>query len=139
MPFVADKGNQLFIKGSWVKGGRDHCIPIHTPEQRQWLNEAKHLVKHKNRSLIPKDTSYKTYRSRFNKTCQRADINHCHGHWYAQQRYYELTGWQCHAKNGPSRGQLTKEQRVVDQQARLQVSYELGHSRINITSVYLGS
>lgn len=139
MPFVADVGEQLFIKGAWSKGGRDRYIPIRTPAQRHCLDEVKRLVKYKNRSLIPKDTSYKTYRSRFNKTCQRAGINHCHGHrhHYAQQRYYELTGWQCPAKNGPLKAPLTNQQRLLDKQARLQVSHELGHSRIIVTKIYL--
>lgn len=140
-PFIADQGKQLFIQGSWSKGGRDRYIPICSQAQRQWIDETKQLVKYQNRSLIPKDTTYKTYRSRFNKACQRAGINHCHGHrhQYAQQRYHKLTGWPCPAKNGLVKHQLTQAQQLVDRQARVQVSHELGHSRANITNVYCGS
>jgi hypothetical protein len=33
---------------------------------------------------------------------------------------------------------LTNEQRAIDERSRLNVSEELGHGRIEITSVYLG-
>ncbi len=137
-PFVAGLGEQLFIKGSWSKGGRDRYIPICTQAQRQWLKGAKQWVRFKHRSLISKDTSYKTYRSRFNKACQRAGIYHCHGHrhQYAQQRYYELTGWPCPVKHGPKKTELTKDQLALDQAVRLQISRELGHSRVAITKIY---
>jgi len=47
-------------------------IPILTLEQKEWLEKAKQLAQHKSHSLIPTDTLYKTYRSRFDKVCKRA-------------------------------------------------------------------
>ena len=57
---------------------------------------------------------------------------------YAQQRYLELTGWRSPIAGGPTSKQLTPEQKQLDRQARLQVSNELGHSREQITVIYLG-
>ncbi len=138
-PFVADQETKLYIKGSWAKGGRDRYIPILTIEQRTWLDEAKALVKNKQASLIPIDVSYKTYRERFNKACQRAGINHCHGHrhLYAQERFQELTGYACPAKGGPKKSDLSSEQLERDKQARLEVSQILGHGRYFVSNVYL--
>ena len=139
-PFVADKGDRLFLKGSWTKGGWERFVPILTAEQRKWVDEAKALVKYKDNSLIPQDKSYKTYRNTINKYFQRKNICKTHGlrHLYAQQRYEELTGWKCPAKGGLSRKQLLSEQRELDKTVRLQISTELGHSRIQILSIYCG-
>ena len=127
------------IKKSWTKGGRERSIPILTEAQRIWLEEAKKLVQYKSHSLIPADTTYKTYRKRFEKSCERAGIDHRHGlrHAYAQRRYQEITGFPSISKGGPSKQQMTPQQRQLDRVARLQVSNELGHTRINISNVYL--
>lgn len=141
-PFIADQGDKLFIKGSWEKGRKDRYIPIITEEQRQWIKDCKSLVKFKSNSLIPSDTSFKTYYERFTKRCARNGINHRHGirHLYAQKRYQEIAGMPCRVKGGLLWKDMTWEQRILDKKARLQVSKELGHERIaGITSIYLGS
>jgi len=140
-PYLADAGDSLYIKKSWAKGGRERSIPILTEAQRTWLAEAKQLVQHKSHSLIPANTTYKTYRKRFEQACHRAGITHRHGlrHLYAQERYTALTGWMPPVKGGPARNQLSKEQIAKVRVARLQISGELGHTRIDIMSIYIGS
>ena len=140
-PFVADQGDQFFVKGSWAKGGRQRYIPIVSDEQRQWLKDCKILVRFKNQSLIPPDTSYKSYYERFRKACVRGGINRRHGlrHNYAQTRYEELSGMPCRVKGGLLWKEMTEEQQMLDVMARLQVSESIGHSRINITNSYLGT
>ena len=59
-------------------------------------------------------------------------------HAYAQSRYEALTGWKAPAAGGPGRDAMTPGQRLVDTEARQQISRELGHERIQITAVYLG-
>ena len=59
-------------------------------------------------------------------------------HAYAQERYEELTGWQCPAAGGPDRQSLTPEQRQLDGEARLTISQELGHEREQVTAAYPG-
>ena len=138
-PFIADAEQFLFVQKT--KGNRERMIPILTSEQRAWLEEAKQLAQHKSHSLIPADTSYKTYCSRFDKACTRAGINSRHGlrHYYAQRRYKELTGWESPVKGGPKATDMSLDQRRLDRAARLQVSLELGHSRRNIVGVYIGT
>jgi site-specific recombinase XerD len=135
-PCIADAGTFLYIQKS--KGNRERTIPILTNEQREWLDEAKQLAGHKSNALIPFGTSYKTYRSRFDKACKRAGIDNRHGlrHRYAQLRYKKLTGWESPVKGGLTLKQMTKEQKWVDRAARLQISAELGHSRRNILKNY---
>jgi len=70
-PHVADGETYLQIRGSWAKGGRDRIIPILIAEQREWLNTCRSFVKNKKVSLIPADMTYKTYRKRFEKGCER--------------------------------------------------------------------
>lgn len=57
-PHVPDKGDRLYLKTSWTKGGRERYIPIRTQEQREWLEEAKALMTYKNQGLIPIKSSH---------------------------------------------------------------------------------
>ena len=137
-PEWADRGDRLTLKDSWTKGGRAREIPIRTEQQRAVLEEARQLAG--KGGLIPADKSYKDQLERFKAQCQAGGIYHVHGlrHKYAQDRYRELTGWLCPAKGGPKSKQLTLEQKGLDRQARLILSEELGHGRLNIVSTYIG-
>jgi hypothetical protein len=139
VPSQADRGGRLVLQPSWNKGGREIVVPIRTSDQRQLLDEAKALAN--GRSLVA--PGYKTYAAHlkhFRSECERVGINGVHGHRhrYAQRRYHELTGWECPARGGPTSKQLSKSQRPLDREARMQVSSELGHGRGQVTSVYLG-
>jgi hypothetical protein len=53
-------------------------------------------------------------------------------------RYRELTGCAAPAAGGPRSKELTVTQKVIDQEARLTISRELGHERPQITGIYVG-
>ncbi len=137
-PSMADRGDMLHLKASWTKGGKERDIPIRTGVQRALLQEAKQLAGAG--SLIPAEMTYKDQLNRFKAQTARAGIDHVHGlrHRYAQTRYAELTGWKSPAAGGPTNMQLSAAQKVIDRQARLTISRELGHEREAITAVYLG-
>ena len=77
---------------------------------------------------------------RFEAQCQKVGIHHVHGlrHHYAQERYQELTGWACPANGGPKSEQLTPEQKLVDREARMTITQELGHGRLQVVAQYIG-
>ena len=102
------------------------------------LDKAKQLAG--NGSLIPKGMRYVEQLKRFETQCNKVGINHVHGlrHRYAQQRYRELTGWECPANGGPKSKQLTPEQKAIDREARMTISHEMGHGREQITAQYIG-
>ena len=137
-PTWADRGDVLKLKASWTKGGKERDIPIGTEAQRALLDEAKEFAGRG--SLIPAEMSYRDQLNRFKAQTAQAGIHRVHGlrHHYAQARYEELTGWKAPAAGGPTSKQLSPEQKVVDRQARLVISRELGHEREQITAVYLG-
>ncbi len=137
-PVWADCGSYLQLKRSWCKGGRERQIPIRTPAQRVVLDEAKRLAG--NNSMIPPHKSYREHLAKWQYETTKAGISRTHGlrHAYAQSRYEELTGWKSPAAGGPFRAALTEMQRETDFRARMQVTQELGHSRIDIVNVYLG-
>jgi site-specific recombinase XerC len=137
-PTWADQGNVLRLKDSWTKGGRYREVPIGSERQRAVLEEAKRLAG--GGSLIPATLSYRAQLNAFKAQCARAGINRVHGlrHRYAQERYVQKTGWQCPARGGPAKKQLTPEQCSIDQRARLEISLELGHGRAQVTAIYLG-
>jgi len=137
-PEWADRGNLLVLKAQWTKGGRAREIPIRTAEQRRVLDKAKQLAG--NGSLIPKGMRYVEQLKRFETQCAKVGIHKVHGlrHHYAQERYRELTGWECPANGGPKSKELTPVHKEIDHEARLTISHELGHGRESVTSVYLG-
>lgn len=137
-PAYADHGTTLVLKASWCKGGRARELQIRTEHQRQVLAQA-HALAGKG-SLIPADRSYVQQRRLYERQTVRAGLSKLHGlrHAYAQQRYEELTGFPAPAAGGPTARELTEAQKLLDQQARLTISRELGHEREQITAVYLG-
>ncbi|MDR1462026.1 MAG: integrase domain-containing protein [Azoarcus sp.] len=138
-PSYADRDSYIALKGSWTKGGRERTVPITTLEQRAVLDEAHRLAGPG--SLIPAHKTYIQQRNIYDGQCKAAGLSNMHGlrHRYAQMRYEALTGWKAPAAGGPSRCSLTKGQRTQDAQARQSISRELGHERIAVTSVYLGT
>lgn len=132
------EATSIKLRPSWCKGGREREIPVRTAYQREVLARAAALAG--SGSMIPKEMSYKERLKQYENATNRAGMSKLHGlrHEYAQQRYKELTGWECPAKGGPVSRQLTPEQKEIDLRARLQISQELGHNRESITAVYLG-
>jgi hypothetical protein len=137
-PSYAVRGDHIALKSSWTKGGRARTIPITNDAQRRLLDEVRALAK--GGSLSPSHLKYIQQQHRYDRQTRKVGMRKLHGlrHGYAQRRYFELTGLVCPAAGGPKAKELTLEQRVLDQEARLTISRELGHSREAITAVYLG-
>ena len=134
----ADKGTHLAMKGSWCKNGRPRNIPIN--HQRVLVNKLKDI--YGKNSLVPQDKSYKQHLTTYKNTVPKAGLDgKAHGirHNYIQERYKAITGNDCPACGGKRQRDMPKEERAIDREARLQIAEETGHSREQITSVYLGS
>lgn len=127
----------LRIKPQWSKGGRYREIPITTDAQRDALMAALTLAG--DGSLIPSNRSYKAHIGHFERETAAIGLGQTHGlrHLYAQNRYKELTGFDCPAVGGLVK--LTAEQKQIDIDARKIISQELGHNRLSVTGIYLGS
>lgn len=127
----------LRIKPSWAKGGRARDIPIITDAQRDVLMSALTLAG--DGSLIPAERSYKEHLGHFERETSAIGLGQTHGlrHLYAQNRYKELVGIDCPAVGGII--DLTNEQKALDLSARQTISNELGHKRLSVTGIYLGS
>lgn len=127
----------LRIKPQWSKGGRYREIPITTDAQRDALMAALTLAG--DGSLIPSNRSYKEHIGHFERETAAIGLGQTHGlrHLYAQNRYKELTGMDCPAVGGLVK--LTAEQKQIDIDARKIISQELGHNRLSVTGIYLGS
>ena len=137
-PSYAMQGDHIKLKPSWTKGGRARTVPIRNGVQRQLLDEVKEFAK--GGALIPAQLNYVEHLHRYERQLRSAGMTKLHGlrHAYAQQRYLELTGWQAPVAGGPTSKHLTQEQRGPDYNARVIVSHELGHARVEIAVVYLG-
>lgn len=134
-----DNAKYIKLKDSWTKGGRPRTIPITSEKQRLELRKACVQAVKNGGSMIPQEKSYKAHKSNFERVTHALGVGQTHGlrHGYAQTRYLEIMGFACPAVDG-SRS-LTVDEKDKDKATRLQISEELGHSRINITSIYLGT
>lgn len=136
---LADRGDHLALKASWCKGGRARTIPVTHPRQRALLDEITREAK--GGRIIPDGMGYIQARKALEHAAWGAGIRNVHGHrhWYAQWRYRTLTGAPCPAAGGKTYDGMTKGERAADYHARLAISHELGHNRLEITNTYLGS
>ncbi len=137
-PSYAIQGDHIKLKSSWTKGGRARTVPIRSDKQRQLLVKVKSLAK--GGSLIPAQLNYVQQLHRYERQLRSAGMTKLHGlrHDYAQQRYFEITGWRAPVAGGPASDSLTIDQRALDHDARATISSELGHARTAISAVYLG-
>lgn len=137
-PVLADRGDRLALKASWTKGGRYREIPITHPKQRALLDEVRRVAG--DGSLIPTGKNYAQALKGYEHHLLRAGISNAHGlrHGYAQWRYKVLTGWACPAAGGPTVDRMTTAEAARDRSARLEISHELGHGRLDVTDTYLG-
>jgi len=143
-PHQADEGLGIRLQGSWTKGGISRLIPLTTQSQRDCLDRIKLLVC-KNESLIPKELTYRQQRERYDYLTHKNGFHKLHGlrHAYAQRRYEIITnemtkgyGWKPPIAGGPTSSQLNEYEKHIDYQARLMISQELGHSRVEIVKSY---
>lgn len=126
-----------------TKGGRgkgtDRWVPITTQEQLTLLTQAAQL-QGKAKNLIPTDKSYSQWR------------DHAYYHWrtankettiegfhdlraaYACERYQAITGFPAPVLTG-----TRQADKILDTQARVILSQELGHNRTDVIAAYIGS
>ncbi|MBF0638635.1 integrase domain-containing protein [Pseudomonas protegens] len=127
-----------------TKGGRSGAsaprwIAI-TDQVRDALDRASEASPKGSRNLLAPEESYKTFLHTVVRPAR--DILHEHGlkgfhelrAAYACERYEQLTGFSAPVNGG--RGH--REDRELDRHARLQISHELGHNRIDVVSAYIG-
>jgi integrase len=127
-----------------TKGGRSGAsaprwIAV-TDQVRDALYRASEASPNGSRNLLTPDESYKVFLRAVVRPAR--DILHEHGlkgfhelrAAYACERYEQLTGFSAPVNGG--RGH--REDRVLDRQARQQISHELGHNRIDVVSAYIG-
>jgi hypothetical protein len=137
----ADNGHEIILKDTWCKGSRARSIPITNDRQRALLNEIKSFVG--KRSLIPENKQYVNQMNTYNHIVVKEVIgfNKAHGlrHNYAQERYKSLSGNEPPIRGGKHQKDMNDKERAKDREIRLIISEELGHSREQITSIYLGS
>lgn len=135
----ADKGDRIVLKSSWCKGGREREIFIVNDQQRALLNRVHEHTK--NASLIPDHKTYKQQMKYYERETARVGLDKNHGlrHAYAHKLYKDITGRMCPAVGGIRTRHLNHEERKLDIEARQIITRALGHERLDITSIYLGS
>lgn len=127
-----------------TKGGQLRTLTA-SEKQKELINSVKEFRKEfqLNNSLIPDNHNFKDWKAFSYNVIknfrEETGINYnFHGerHHYAQTRYKELTGHEPPVKRDASGENPVKKEK--DLEIRLQISEELGHHRVDITSYYLG-
>ena len=138
-PARDDRGDRIRLKGSTTKGGRPREVPVLKGSQRKLLDEARKLVG--SGALIPPDRNYRQQLKIYESQTRAAGLYRMHGlrTGYAVRRYEEITGWKAPAVAGPRQRSLTGARRRMDRAARREIAEELGHSRIGVLGVYIGT
>ena len=102
------------------------------------------------KSMVPKGMSYAEFQQECYGQAKIAGISfHPERHAYAHGRYTEITGAPAPIDAGwPRKERIVRlavylkinedEARIIDQNARLAISIELGHNRVGISNAYLG-
>lgn len=121
-----------------TKGGREREVPITSERQIQTLERAAE-IQGDARNLIPPEQSWKEWREGGLREGREAIQEALGGHGYhdlraayACERYTDLTGHDAPVLGGEI------EDRELDREARLQISEELGHGRIDVVAEYIG-
>jgi integrase len=153
-PWVADHEDK--VAATQTKGNRPRSIYIDTPEQRWALEQAKSITKGKNDTLGWKErhdgkrmkgtdkvlASYEYSKNHYNYLMRKLGITKqvadCTGHGLRAQfaENSAILKGLVPATLGGTGGQMPKGDRDV---IRLKLSESLGHSRLSVTSPYLGS
>lgn len=138
-PSFADKGDKIVLKETWTKGGKERDIPISNQAQRDALDAAAKVAGRG--ALIPPSKRFVDQLKVYENSVSKAGFSKMHGlrHAYAQRRYEELAGWKSPVAGGPKRRELNSADHDKDTEVRLLISKELGHERLDVVAVYLGS
>lgn len=123
-----------------TKGGRTRVVPIAAPERQIPALKAACEAAEKSINLIPREKTYVQWREGAMRHARDCAIEHgasgLHDFRaaYACARYEQIT-----EKNAPAIAGTRQVEKSIDKAARVTVSHELGHGRIDVTVSYLGS
>lgn len=124
-----------------TKGGRLRHVPVDTPARIAAIERARRVALNDNDSISnPKRTleqaigHLRYVMEKFGLTKRKLGVTpHGLRHQFAADEYRELTGEAPPVEGGPA------VPRPAAQTARLAISQQLGHARVQITNAYLGS
>jgi len=142
----AEKYGFISVKAG-TKGGRPRNVPC--TERGKLILEAATKIQD-GRAMMPPKINYTKFRQECYAQAQIAGFNfHSERHAYAQNRYREIVNAPSPLEAGwEHRGRIEKlaeylaipfdAAKDLDKRARLRISIELGHSRVEISNAYLG-
>lgn len=138
-PHVCDRGTHIVLERG-AKGGRIRTVSVTSPEQAELLSRVKTFAPVRASTMIPPEFTLIAYRNRIYRLTRKFGLTRkmglsLHGlrHEYAARRYAGITGH-------PT--PLRTDERIDpenDLAARIAIAQDLGHTRTQIVSCYLGS
>jgi len=140
---IAGPDNYIKLQDSWCKGGRERFVEIVNHRQRALLERVKeYQVEHKEKSLIPNDMRYLSYKKAVQKVSTALGVKgHSFRHQWAHDKFFEISkGIRAPLDGGPKYSELSDEEKQRWDKAAQRVNEELGHgkARLDITKTYIG-
>lgn len=132
----AEQGGRFDLVAG-TKGGRRRVVNVRHPYQMKLLEQVAE-VQGKGRSIIPSELDWQRFRDdellNARPILKEHGVRHFHDlrAAYACRRYQELTGYAAPVIIGKIVNQ------ELDRAARLTISQELGHNRIEVSAAYVG-
>lgn len=124
-----------------TKGGRPRIVLVETKEQKALLEALIAACHDKQSSMLPVRADLGKWVKHYYRVCNRHGISRANGmtphglrHGYAHRLYEEKTGVVAPVVSGQKDDMDT----ITDKIARLLIAEDLGHSRVSISSAYLG-
>jgi site-specific recombinase XerC len=142
----------LIVVSSGTKGGQEREIELSNAEHQIEVLERAAQIQGGDRSMIPEEDRYVDFKRAAYREIERTDLSfHGQRHTYSQERYEQITSVPAPIKI-PEREDFkswahyladrldtsVREARSIDRAARMQISKELGHHRIDVVGAYLG-
>jgi integrase len=144
-PIEGDLGDRIQVRWG-AKNGRPRVVPFtddYAGLQRAVLDLSKKFVNVRTGSTIPEGYSAAQWYAHFAYVIRKCGVSKeasgvtLHGlrHQFLNRMYEDMTGFERPLRRLHG---LSRDQRQLDEQARRMVSEAAGHSRVTISSAYLG-
>lgn len=120
-----------------TKGGRERDIPITLSSQKKALQRASQ-AQGKARAVMPEGLNWKTWRSGELRETRNVIRELTGGSLHDLRASYACERYEALAQHPAPCTGASIQDRQLDEEARLQIALELGHSRIEVVAEYVG-
>lgn len=142
-PRIAKTADGTYVVGWGTKGGRPRKLPpVFGEQERAVVEWAESLTRSRAEWMIPPGYTLKRWRGRFYRLTRKLGITRAHlgatAHSLRHERLNTVYEWLTGTASSVRGGQFARVDLLGDVRARQVVAELAGHSRMHVSSAYLG-